>query len=520
MQIIKKKINLNQFKSWLPINILPSYSAIEGEDEVVSGITNTWGRIPCLLNFKGQEVRYGTLIDFYYQVINILQKCTFKEFDVYVEPNGKWLDIEYIWTDLLCVNTRPYIMSKEEPYVGISDRTLFSPVTDKELEVFKKIQDTFVGGNSAYTPVQFLKDVNEYLGIIYVPSNIEGIYVPRVVYQNYTGSNNNSSGVNDLITKLTTMRDATGDNCCKLANYEDYGGDTFLSFLQSISSHSGHTINPNITIDIPLLLTSDYKDLGLFKTSDVEVEIENHQTSVITGVTGESKLKTLKKRKISLDDNNEEIPGIYSYGETELELPFKVGYIKNIQIINNTYYGDTIYSIDKDDNNITFVYVLGGRLERLNNYLRLDEESPYDLTDEEITAGAWDGEGIWYKETYPYEELTSQFLIDGELVECTYDYIDFDSVATTYEFEGIDFPRKNYIFCEDIRYKSNVSSDVLTSYIVFRDEKMIGMTEKMKEKYNVIIDRGSSAAFERHLVLSEVKSFQDLELLRNNMFNI
>ena len=41
-----------------------------------------------------------------------------------------------------------------------------------------------------------------------------------------------------------------------------------------------------------------------------------------------------------------------------------------------------------------------------------------------------------------------------------------------------------------------------------------------KLQYDVAIDRGAAAAYEKHLVLTEVKTFQDLELLRNNMFNI
>ena len=46
----------------------------------------------------------------------------------------------------------------------------------------------------------------------------------------------------------------------------------------------------------------------------------------------------------------------------------------------------------------------------------------------------------------------------------------------------------------------------------------MGLSIPMNEKYDVIIDRGSSAAFERHLQLTEVKTWQDLENYRNGMF--
>ena len=47
---------------------------------------------------------------------------------------------------------------------------------------------------------------------------------------------------------------------------------------------------------------------------------------------------------------------------------------------------------------------------------------------------------------------------------------------------------------------------------------MLGINFPIREKYDVLIDRGSSAAFEKHLQLSEIKTWQDLENYRNGMF--
>ena len=47
---------------------------------------------------------------------------------------------------------------------------------------------------------------------------------------------------------------------------------------------------------------------------------------------------------------------------------------------------------------------------------------------------------------------------------------------------------------------------------------MMGLSSPLKEHYDVIIDRGASGAFERHLQLSELKSWSDLENYRNGMF--
>ena len=51
-----------------------------------------------------------------------------------------------------------------------------------------------------------------------------------------------------------------------------------------------------------------------------------------------------------------------------------------------------------------------------------------------------------------------------------------------------------------------------------KDAKMMGLNYPLKEEYDVVIDRGMSAAFEKHLQLSELKTWQDLEDYRNGMF--
>jgi hypothetical protein len=47
---------------------------------------------------------------------------------------------------------------------------------------------------------------------------------------------------------------------------------------------------------------------------------------------------------------------------------------------------------------------------------------------------------------------------------------------------------------------------------------MLGLNYPLKESYDVVVERSSSAAFEKHLQLSEVKTWQDLENYRNGLF--
>lgn len=176
----------------------------------------------------------------------------------------------------------------------------------------------------------------------------------------------------------------------------------------------------------------------------------------------------------------------------------------------------TIHLIADDIKNV-FVYALGAKLKQNGEMLEIDEESPFDLN--EAQQDSWNGAGIWYQETIPLKKMcVSDFVIDDEENTFVYDIIDFESQEFTYSYDGIDFPRKKYILCNDIRYKSESHHNYSTMNPVFRDEKMMGLNLPMKEHYDVVIDRGSSAAFERHLQLSELKTWQDLENYRNGMF--
>ena len=50
---------------------------------------------------------------------------------------------------------------------------------------------------------------------------------------------------------------------------------------------------------------------------------------------------------------------------------------------------------------------------------------------------------------------------------------------------------------------------------IFKNEKTCTISYPLKEEYDVVINRGSSAAFEKHLQLTEIKTWQDLENYRN-----
>ena len=85
------------------------------------------------------------------------------------------------------------------------------------------------------------------------------------------------------------------------------------------------------------------------------------------------------------------------------------------------------------------------------------------------------GTGLEYgiEKVFLLKRYVFNSLLTAEMREFTYDYVDFSANEKTYTFNGIDFPRKNYILCEKIRYKSNAYKSDVVNDPIFRDEKNV-----------------------------------------------
>lgn len=101
-----------------------------------------------------------------------------------------------------------------------------------------------------------------------------------------------------------------------------------------------------------------------------------------------------------------------------------------------------------------------------------------------------------------------------------------DSVIFDYEIDTIKYVEtwtKDYNGV--YRFESNLANyttnieNIYKNPVFIRDESMIGVHD-MKENIDAEIDRGRSAAFERHTILGEVNTMQDLENYRNNYFGL
>lgn len=264
----------------------------------------------------------------------------------------------------------------------------------------------------------------------------------------------------------------------------------------------------------------------------------------------ESKLFSLRKFKKSYDDYGNELPGIIEYGikynsytnqyekyvKDHLGLIFEKNQVFNLVEINDDinnktfYYGDIIKDIEygevnengeieyydekkQDSRYIKFTYYIGSSLYKANNSWEVNDST-----------------GVKYVETYSIEidnELNN-IEIDGKNYEILYfDKIDFDSKYITIYDQSLDFAPKKAIL-SDIEYTSDelfINNEINDSYNIinsklFKEEFKLGITFPLKSEVNVYVDRGINAAFEKHLILGEINTYQDMENYRNNYFNL
>lgn len=257
---------------------------------------------------------------------------------------------------------------------------------------------------------------------------------------------------------------------------------------------------------------------------------------VLSAIT-ESKLQSLKRYKKSYDDDGNELPGVIVYSNNGiineyLELEFQSGVAFNIVELKDEtdevtyYYGDIIESIEYSDsldneftaekNNetkyIKFIYYIGSRLEQNNDKWIVCPNT-----------------GVKYTEIYQLyvNVMLSDVKIDGRTYNLLYDLIDFTSKTMTIYSEDLDFaPKKTIIsnieFTSNQMFGKNVINDSfnIINSPIFKEEYKMGITYPVKTTNEVYVDRGINAAFERHLILGEINTYQDMVNYRNDYFNL
>jgi hypothetical protein len=178
---------------------------------------------------------------------------------------------------------------------------------------------------------------------------------------------------------------------------------------------------------------------------------------------------------------------------------------------NGEEYGDVLYEIidnNKDRPNVvTFRYVIGARLNSNNQIIKPNFNANGDITNEDKITG------IHYEESYIFSEMETVEPIDGKDRKIKYKQINYGL--------NIDNGSTNVILSK-IRYKPEDvwNEDTAVTLPTFRKDYLIGLSEYPSEDVNITIDRGLSHAFEKHLMLCETNTFNDLKNYKNNYFNL
>lgn len=213
-------------------------------------------------------------------------------------------------------------------------------------------------------------------------------------------------------------------------------------------------------------------------------------------------------------EENSDLPDGSSYNflvrydnteQTPMVIPYSVNTVMNKSYDGTKYTGDYIISIDEGVDEIAFEYMIGATYED-NSYTNVIED------------------GIYYKESYPYKRALSATTT-------------LDNVQNTiYWYNEIDFEnRKEVVYSEDFNLRRSAVITTLSSMTyadVWKSDGSVINTPLIKEEYlmsasmdavvdiDISIDRGNATAFEKHLILGECNTFQDVENYRNNYYNL
>ncbi len=247
----------------------------------------------------------------------------------------------------------------------------------------------------------------------------------------------------------------------------------------------------------------------------------------------ESRLSDYRRPKSSVDDNGGVLPFIVHYDNgkptTDTELEFMVG-------VTNEVKNDDL-SISRDGIEKISIY----QDEKLVNEFKIENEIILKSKFPNITGNIIEfvyygnrrgfylsnkfypiASGITYSEKYYYSaDTVKDVTIDGNKIAS----IDFININFTYsllnsgENDDVKTITDNPIYSTATIDKNDIEKGTTNFAPTYKEESLLGVTN-INETIDARVSRGISAAFERHHILGEIKTMQDLENFRNNYFEI
>ena len=195
-------------------------------------------------------------------------------------------------------------------------------------------------------------------------------------------------------------------------------------------------------------------------------------------------------------------------------------------------YGDVLTDIkcNTDDMTVTFTYVIGCNLKAELTDIQTDNNDITRYYYGHYTYNDNDTHGIVCTETYPFANNTEEIddileadafdsyvtnrPVDYQYYRCAFDTSSSTTmVSMTVNGVPVSLPTRmtNFIVSVDNE------KDVLVSPVM-KKEHLVGITMNPYVEADVFVNRGNAAAWERHVKLGEVKTFEQLKSYANGGF--
>lgn len=330
--------------------------------------------------------------------------------------------------------------------------------------------------------------------------------------------------------------------------------ESFEDLLELITSYlndAEHIEYSNPFINMPLFITSDIVDCGgllndlqrwqpfkqyykgdivfyegKYYTCDEESIIsdvfENNKWIVITlnvtyddtsnlDVYSQSRLNYFKSDRLSYDDDGNVLP--YILDGDDICLIYKSGY-KNFTVRDGGVYVDYLKEVRglKTLNSVVSIQMTTNN----NGFFEIpafftNQFLPVRYLKFIYTIGAEvNGDTMVENTGVQYEEIRRCFVEE-------HNGIKYLRVSELSEYSELN--SKDVSYAKIINMKRDDGYDVIKSHVVAED-RLVGANYFDFDVPKIAIDRGDYAAMERHYILGEINSFDDLEKYRNNYFKL
>lgn len=240
--------------------------------------------------------------------------------------------------------------------------------------------------------------------------------------------------------------------------------------------------------------------------------------------TSESMLISCQRQTRSYDDNNIELPFNFIITEGTLQydttMRYKIG-TTNVEYRNGVLKGDCVEKV------IFYEKQIGSGITTWKEYKIFEEEGC--ISTDKLKK---DGEYIDLGRIRIEYLINCELDDDGKVIEGTgVKYVDtFDMEMSIYRTTVDGVENKEFIYVDidynTVKHKAEVSftaemakKDTMYDVEIFKKESNLGI-QNIRYDLDGKIERGKYAAFERHNILGEINTFEDLKNYRNNYFKL